>query len=100
MTADLRALLERDARLLCIFSGGQPDDYNHAGQMRSAFRRVPLGEHLQELFLPGADHIFTDLEHQETVLRSVERFLEDLGGAERRAAGPLAAPPPAAGPSA
>jgi hypothetical protein len=105
VAADLRALVERDARLLCIFSGGQPDDYNHEGQLRSAFRKVPLGEHLQELFLPEADHIFTDLEQQETVLRRVEHWLEALsgaerrsaeqpGGAERRSAEPLPAPAP------
>ncbi len=84
VAADLAALVERDARLLCIFSGGQPDDYNHAGQLRAAFRRVPLGDRLEEIFLPEADHIFTDLEQRETVLRSVERWLESLGGAARR----------------
>ncbi len=78
VAADLRALVDRDARLLCVFSGGQPDDYNHAGQLRAAFRKVPLGGNLEEIFLPDADHIFTDLDQRETVLRSVERWLEGL----------------------
>lgn len=97
VAADLGALAERDARLLCIFSSGQPDHYNHAGQMRAAFRGVALGDRLHEVFLPGADHIFTDLEHQETVLRTVESWLETLDGVPARAPEALGAPRAAAG---
>ena len=60
----LRALIARGVRLCAIFSGGQSDHYNYRGQFRDAFRGVDFAGQLQEEYLPDADHIFTNLEHQ------------------------------------
>jgi len=62
--ARLRALVARGVRLCTIFSGGQSDHYNYRGQFRDAFRGIDFGDQLQEEYLPAADHIFTNLEHQ------------------------------------
>lgn len=68
VVAGLRTLVERDVRLLYIFSGGQ-ENYNHHGQFRAAFGEVPFGDLLRVEYVPAADHTFTGLEHQ--------RFVED-----------------------
>ncbi len=92
VAADLAAMAARGLRLLCLFSGGQGDHYNHAGQMRESFRDVDLGERLEEVFLPDADHIFTDLGHQQTVLRTVEGWLVAASDPAADAGAPQALP--------
>lgn len=73
---DLAALAARRVRLCCIFSGGQPDHYNHQGQMRAAFRSVDFGDLLDERYIPGSDHIFTNLAHQRLVIDSISEWLQ------------------------
>lgn len=95
--ADLRAFVARGIHLLHVFSGGQSDCYNHRGQYRAAFRGVPFGGLLQEEFLPDADHIFTGLQHQEFILRTVAAWMAGRwpSAAPARTAQPVASPAPA-----
>jgi pimeloyl-ACP methyl ester carboxylesterase len=72
----LRALMARGVRLCAIFSGGQTDDYNYRGQFRDAFRKVDFGGQLQEEYLPEADHIFTNLEHQRVLERTLSNWAD------------------------
>jgi hypothetical protein len=61
--ADLRALMARDVRLYCIWTGGLAE-YNHVGQYAETFRGVPFRGRLREEHLRDADHILTGLAHQ------------------------------------
>ena len=83
IAADLKDFVERNIAMYFIFSGGQPDEYNHAGQYRRTFWRVPFANRLREEFLPDADHIFTGLGHQAFVVDSVAEW---AGAWTRRAA--------------
>ncbi|HEY8154131.1 MAG TPA: hypothetical protein VII72_08400 [Myxococcota bacterium] len=96
----LRGLVARGMRLCTIFSGGQSDHYNYRGQFRDAFRGVDFGDQLQEEYLPEADHIFTNLEHQRilesTLCAWADAGWTAAGQAPRGARGPVLAPAPAA----
>lgn len=73
--AELRALLARGVELCAIFSGGQSDHYNYEGQFADAFRGLPLRKQLLERYLPEADHIFTNLDHQRQVVDTLAGWL-------------------------
>ena len=75
-TRDLAALVARGVRLRCIFTGGQPDDYLYEGQFAQAFRSVRFGDLLEETFIPDADHIFTNLDHQGLVLDELSGWMQ------------------------
>jgi hypothetical protein len=72
---DLRGLIERDVKVCAIFSGGQSDHYNYEGQFADAFRSLDLRGRLLERFFPDADHIFTDLGHQQQVVDTLAGWL-------------------------
>jgi hypothetical protein len=73
--AELSALLARGVELCAIFSGGQSDHYNYEGQFADAFRGLPLRKQLLERYLPDADHIFTNLDHQRQVVDTLAGWL-------------------------
>ena len=76
IAADLKDFVGRGISMYFIFSGGQPNEYNHAGQYRRKFWRVRFGDRLREEYLPDADHIFTGLAHQQFVMESVANWAE------------------------
>lgn len=73
---ELGGLVERDVRLLCIFSGGFSEHYNHEGQFAAAFPGVDLRDRLREIYIPEATHIFTGLAHQRQVLEAIGDWVE------------------------
>jgi pimeloyl-ACP methyl ester carboxylesterase len=73
---DLRQFVQRGVRMYYVWTGGLPE-YNHQGQFASAFRSVRFGNLLREEHLPTADHIITDLRHQEYLLASFRRWAEE-----------------------
>jgi hypothetical protein len=73
--AELRGLIDRDVKLCAIFSGGQSDHYNYEGQFADAFRSLGLRDRLVERFIPAADHIFTNLDHQQQVVDTLAGWL-------------------------
>jgi pimeloyl-ACP methyl ester carboxylesterase len=75
-TRALADLVERGVRLRCIFTGGQAEDYNYQGQFRAAFSSVKFGSLLEESYLAKADHIFTNLAHQEWVINEISTWLD------------------------
>ena len=75
---DLALLVERGVRLRCIFTAGQPDDYLYEGQFEQAFRSVRFGDLLEETFIPEADHIFTNLDHQARVLDALSGWMQQF----------------------
>jgi pimeloyl-ACP methyl ester carboxylesterase len=69
----LREIVGRGARLLHIYSGGQPE-YNYRRQFQDAFRSVDFKNQLRVEHMPDASHIFTGLEHQQRVVSLVREF--------------------------
>ncbi len=65
--AGLRTLAARGVDLLFLFSGGQPDHYNHRAQHQRTFRSIDFGDRFQVDYIPAADHLFSALEHQRRV---------------------------------
>lgn len=90
IAADLKDFVARGISMYFIFSGGQPNEYNHAGQYRRTFWRVPFGKNLREEFLPDADHIFTGLSHQQFVVESVAEWAAAWGKPAASASGATA----------
>lgn len=72
---ELRALTERGVQLCCVFTGGQSDHYNHEGQFRESFKRIDMRENLREHFVPDADHIFTELDHQRFLVETMRDWM-------------------------
>jgi len=93
--ADLRGLLDRGVQLCAIFSGGQSDHYNYEGQFADAFRSLDLRGRLLERYLPHADHIFTNLDHQRQVVDTLAGWLRATW--RTAASTPAARPAPLAG---
>lgn len=94
VAADLRTFVGRGTELFVLFTGGLKEDYNHLGQYAASFPEVPFGQRLDEHFMKEADHIFTGLDHQRTLVEMVaswmRRFLP-AGGAASAPATPAPA---------
>jgi len=73
---DLQALVGRDVELCCVFSDGQEDHYNYQGQFADAFPGIGLEAKLHEVYVPGSDHIFTDLDHQRLLIDTLAGWME------------------------
>lgn len=77
--AGLRALVGRGVELLFLFSGGQPDHYNHQGQYRRSFPQVDFQNRLQVEYMGEADHLFSALEHQRIVDGLIHDWVVRIG---------------------
>ncbi len=79
-----RQLVRRGVRVLAIFSGGRWSYYNYRGQLKAAYPEASLGDAVEELFAPEADHLFTSEIHQEEVIEAALRFSGSLGVVDRQ----------------
>jgi len=70
VSKDLKSFVSRGIGLYYIWTGGL-EEYNHRGQHESTFREVPFGKLLREEWIPDADHIVTNLQHQLDVTNNV-----------------------------
>lgn len=83
------ALVERGVRIFQLYSGGQWD-YNYRDQVRHTFRDVDFGDRLRLEHLSDADHIFTDLEHQRWIARTLVEWVSGQGARPDGDATPVA----------
>lgn len=67
VASKLQALLQRNVRLLYIYSGGLPE-INYENQFRDCFASFDLKNLVTVKYEPSADHIFSGLQHQRMVL--------------------------------
>lgn len=74
--SELAMLLDRDLHFLNIFSGGQPDEFNHRGQYERCFSSVDFRGRVEVEYVPEANHIFSGLEHQQFVIDRTVRWIE------------------------
>ena len=72
----LSRLLERDTRLLLLFSNGLEWNYNHRSQFEENFPALARHPNLTHHFLPGANHTLTARKDRAA---AVERITEWLG---------------------
>jgi pimeloyl-ACP methyl ester carboxylesterase len=83
----LRALLERDVRILHVFSDGQPEHINHGAQYARAFPSLDFRDRLTVEYIRYAEHTFTELGDQKRVVDVVSRWARAFrDGRERRSA--------------
>ena len=75
VAADLQTLMGRAVQLLYVFSGGQSEHYNHREQYKQSFPEVNFGDRLQVEYVAGADHLFTNLDHQRFVLDTTAAWM-------------------------
>jgi hypothetical protein len=76
MARDLRALAARRVPLLYIYSG-EWREYRYAGQLRDAFRDVPIGSLLSERLIESADHLYFTAPERTAMLGMVKQWLHE-----------------------
>lgn len=72
VTAGLKTLVDRDVRLFNFFSN---DYYYYRGQYRDCFREIQFGDRLRVEFIPGADHLVSDLADQRYVVSAMSDWI-------------------------
>jgi len=73
ITADLKALMNRDTELMYIYSGGLNEYFNYTEQFRDNFKSIDFKDHLDVHFLEEADHTYTlqkDRDHMLSLIVS------------------------------
>lgn len=93
MRAHLRAALERDVRLLCVFTAGIASQYNYEHQFADIFPELDLRHRVRVLYFGEADHTFTDAALQQRMCAQVVSWVakaESVGTVQpvRRAGAP------------
>lgn len=75
----LRTLSERGVRLLVMYSGGEPQWYNHADQFRKMFGPHTVPPAVQCDWLQMSDHLLTRRASREAFISRVTAFIEQGG---------------------
>lgn len=88
----LRTLNDRGVDLLFLFSGGQPDHYNHRRQHARCFRAIDFQGRFQEEYYRDADHLFSGLHHQEIVDDVITTWVGRFAARPQREPQPESAP--------
>lgn len=75
VSAGLKTLASRGVRFFNFFSN---DYYYYRGQYRDCFREVDFGNRLRVEFIPGADHLVSDLADQQYVVWAMSDWVRSL----------------------
>jgi pimeloyl-ACP methyl ester carboxylesterase len=75
--AQLHTLLERQVRMLNIFSGGMPEHVSYQGQYQDCFSELNFQNLLTEHYDGSAHHIFSAQHHQKWVLDLVSNWMSE-----------------------
>jgi hypothetical protein len=71
--SDYREFIERDSRLLCVYTSGWK--YNYEGQLADSFRSLKFGDAISAVYLPDATHTFKVDEDRVLLLRAITSWL-------------------------
>jgi dienelactone hydrolase len=71
----LRSLLARQARLLFLYTGGQQDSFNHAGQLQQMFADIPFDGRVTVGFLPHMDHTQVFAADRRAVVDTIDGWI-------------------------
>jgi pimeloyl-ACP methyl ester carboxylesterase len=74
----LQQLLDRQAKLLLIYTGSFLYRYNYADQFQDRFRRFRLKGPLRVEFDPAIDHTVTEKSAQHKLIRHLEQWLQTI----------------------
>lgn len=72
----LAGLLDKDTRILAVFSQGQ-DYYNHVGQLGRALGPGCKKVNLQEIFYRTANHTYSATAHRLKLVQDIRQWTED-----------------------
>jgi hypothetical protein len=68
---EIQSLVDRNAQLLYIYSGGVETDYNYAGQFFDQFKGLDPRGKIEVEYYPNADHNYTFAEDRERMFQRV-----------------------------
>lgn len=88
---DYGLMVERQAGLLFVFTGGVEPHYNYAGQFHDMFRR-DFRDQVSIEFMPRADHVFFNAVERERLLKRLVSWIPAV--AQRPAAAGASSSPP------
>lgn len=71
--ADFRQFIDRDARLMCVYTAGWR--CNYSGQLAEAFRTLEFGKKISSAYLPNATHIFKVEEDRQALIGAIKPWL-------------------------
>lgn len=76
-------LVQRDVRLLCIFSGAYEDRFLHPRQFEWTFGSPARDPRVRMHFWPDCDHTYFGGVHRERLIGTVEQWMVGLAAGER-----------------
>jgi pimeloyl-ACP methyl ester carboxylesterase len=82
-TARLAGMVERDVRLLFLFTGGAYRYYNHAGQLAACFGAAVRSPQVSTAYWPECDHTFYLQRDRLRLQDAVAAWLQDQFGTSR-----------------
>ncbi len=78
MTRAFETVVNRDVKLLAVFTEGHPGHHNYRRQLLHAFPDVRFGSVLRLEYLRGADHTFTLVRNQERLVALVGDWISQF----------------------
>lgn len=76
----LQALLDREAQLLCVYTGGQDALFNHSTQFLKMFPGLNDGGRIRVRYLPWAEHTFPIVAHRQELVDLVLEWSRVFSG--------------------
>lgn len=78
----IKALTERNVRIMMVFSGSSPAMYNYAAQFHDAFRAYGFVDRVESVYLPDCDHMLTTSHAQAVFQKLLLPWLERVRHAD------------------
>jgi hypothetical protein len=72
---ELQSILNREIRLLYVYSGGIPVYYNHASQFFDMFKSLNFQNKVQSVYFKEADHIFTSIDARNKLTSTIIEWI-------------------------
>ncbi len=72
--ADYQAIINRDAKLLCVYTAGWR--CNYSGQLAESFSALDFGNSISAVYLPNATHTFKVEEDRKELIAAVRPWLQ------------------------
>lgn len=74
-TRQVQTLTDAGVQLLFVYSGGEPEWFNHTGQFKGMFGRYPFYEKVAFNYLEVSDHLITSRKAQMAFLETTENWV-------------------------
>ena len=75
--SELQSLIERNVRLLFVYTGLGPLSFTYRRQLHDAFPKLALDDAATVRFYPAADHTFTLPGHRQRLVDDLDAWLAD-----------------------